>query len=748
MIYAKRGPVQLGRGRVVQYAPFAIMQSVPSLALHHDQDVVTARQRAAALAQGLGFDLLEQTRIATAVSEIVRNAFRYAQKGVVHFNIDVDSRPQRLVIRVTDRGGGIPRLDDVLTGRYRSNTGMGMGIQGARRLMDRFSIESSPDGTNVALEKFLPARGSLVTAERARQIADTVTQRQPAGLMEEIQRQNQDLLRALDDLQRKQEELVRVNRELEDTNRGVVALYAELDEKADHLRRADEIKSRFLSNMTHEFRTPLNSITGLTRLLLDDRQREARSPEPELIFIRDAAEQLSELVNDLLDLAKVEAGKTVVRAAEFHVETLFGALRGMLRPLLLNQSVALVFEGTDHLPILATDEGKVSQILRNLISNGLKFTERGEVRVSARVDAPGMVVFDVADTGIGIAAQNIPRIFEEFTQVEHRLQRGVRGTGLGLPLSRRLAELLGGTLSVTSEPGIGSRFSLRIPQHYRPPRPEAFEWVPEEGMSTVLVVEDAADVQYFYAKALGGSSFQIYPARTVREAEAALQAIRPAAVILDIMLGNEEAWDILLRVKREERLNGVPVLVVTSLADREKAMALGADMYLPKPIDRRLLLETLEALHARTTPIRVLAIDDDEAIRLLIREWLSLPQFEVREALSTEDGLAMAEAERPDVIVADMGMPGIGTAKALDALRAAGGARPTPLLIVSAAILDAEARQRLATHSDAILSKSDLSRETLAGAVRAVLAARARRPGSPGEALPAPYIIDGSRGGI
>ena len=255
-----------------------------------------------------------------------------------------------------------------------------------------------------------------------------------------------------------------LNRELEDTNRGVVALYAELDEKADHLRRADELKSRFLSNMTHEFRTPVNSIIGLANLMIDDAEEEGREPHPEVTYIRQAAEQLSELVNDLLDLAKVEAGKTVVRSAPFEVENLFGALRGMLRPLLLNQSVTLVFDDAVAIPALITDEAKVSQILRNLISNALKFTERGEVRVSAAVsDGGDLITFTVADTGIGIGPDDQPRIFEEFTQLEHRLQRHVRGTGLGLPLSRRLAELLRGTLTVQSEIGVGSTFLLTIP---------------------------------------------------------------------------------------------------------------------------------------------------------------------------------------------------------------------------------------------------------------------------------------------
>src|SRR3954451_24048674 len=350
--------------------------SLLTLVIRHDQDVVTARQRAGDISALLGFESGEQTRVATAVSEIVRNAFRYAGSGYVEFLIDRNAQPQTLTIAVVDRGQGIPHLERVLNGTYQSSTGMGLGITGARRLMDEFQIESIPgSGTSIVMRKALPSRAPVVTEARVTQILRAIRSRQPTGIAEEFQRQNQELLSALDELQTRQQELVHLNRELEDTNRGVVALYAELDEKADHLRRADELKSRFLSNMTHEFRTPVNSILGLAGLMLDDRQHAGREVEPEILYIRKAAEQLSELVNDLLDLAKVEAGKTVVRPVEFSVDNLFGALRGMLRPLLLNQSVSLVFEDAAEVAPLVTDEGKVSQILRNLISNALKFTE-------------------------------------------------------------------------------------------------------------------------------------------------------------------------------------------------------------------------------------------------------------------------------------------------------------------------------------------------------------------------------------
>ena len=188
-------------------------------------------------------------------------------------------------------------------------------------------------------------------------------------------------------------------------------------------------------------------------------------------YIRTAAEALSELINDLLDLAKIEAGKVTVRPAPFAVSDLFSALRGMLRPLLVTDRVTLVFDEPEALPLLASDEGKVSQILRNFLSNALKFTEQGDIRVSATLTPAGdAVVFAVADTGIGIAPEDQEAIFEEFVQIAHPFQQRVKGTGLGLPLCKKLAELLGGSVAVRSMPGVGSTFSATIPLQYREAR--------------------------------------------------------------------------------------------------------------------------------------------------------------------------------------------------------------------------------------------------------------------------------------
>jgi anti-sigma regulatory factor (Ser/Thr protein kinase) len=241
-----------------------------TVSIQGEHHVVMARQRARQIATLLNFDGQDQTRIATAVSEIARNAFRYAGGGKVEFLLEGATAPQLLLIRVSDQGPGIADVAHVLSGHYQSRTGMGLGLIGAHRLMDQVAIRTGGGlrGTEVMLKKMLPARAPVVTASRIEQIARDLLAKAPVGALEEIQQQNQELLRALSELRQRQDDLIRLNRELEDTNRGVVALYAELDEKADHLRRADEMKSRFLSNMTHEFRTPLNSIRALSQLLL------------------------------------------------------------------------------------------------------------------------------------------------------------------------------------------------------------------------------------------------------------------------------------------------------------------------------------------------------------------------------------------------------------------------------------------------------------------------------------------------
>jgi signal transduction histidine kinase len=259
-----------------------------------------------------------------------------------------------------------------------------------------------------------------------------------------------------------------MQRELDETNRGVVALYAELDTQAQQLQRATELKSRFLAYMSHEFRTPISALRSLARLLLD-RVDGPLTPEQErqVRFIEKTAEEFADMVNDLLDLAKVEAGRVDISPAWFEMVDLFSALRGMFRPVLTNPDVSLVFEEPQHASSLYTDNKMLSKILRNFISNALKFTLRGEVRVTAARNADDTITFAVADSGIGIDPQFHSAMFRDFAQVDSPIQKRLRGTGLGLSLSRQLAELLGGTVGLRSELGSGSTFFVTIPLRLR-----------------------------------------------------------------------------------------------------------------------------------------------------------------------------------------------------------------------------------------------------------------------------------------
>ncbi|MCW3060417.1 MAG: histidine kinase [Capsulimonas sp.] len=438
-----------------------------SLEIKYEQDVVHTRQRARQIAALLGFDGQDQTRIATAVSEIARNAYQYGGGGRAEFRVALTA-PGALEIRIEDDGPGIGRLQEILDGRYQSHTGMGMGLIGARRLMDRCEIQTAPRaGVKVAMEKRLPANAPAVTAQTLREISEDLGRLSPATPFDEVRRQNQELLLAMEQLRDREAQLLRLNAELDDTDKGIMQLNAELEDKAESLQTASELKSAFLSNVTHEFRTPVGSILGLSQFLLD-RMDGDLTPEQEkqVLFIRKSAQTLMEMVNDLLDLAKIESGKTEVTPTIFTVADLFAALRGMFRPLVAPGGVALVFEDQPECPNLHSDEGKISQILRNLISNALKFTERGEVRVRCDIDSNGALAFTVTDTGVGIAPEDQDRVFEEFSQIEGSLQRKVKGTGLGLPLSRKLARLLGGDVTLQSQPGIGSTFTATIPRTY------------------------------------------------------------------------------------------------------------------------------------------------------------------------------------------------------------------------------------------------------------------------------------------
>lgn len=686
-----------------------------TITLRNERDVVQARQRAREIAALLGFDNQEQIRLATATSEMARNAYRYARGGKVSFEVEI-GRTQVLAITISDTGPGIENLNEIFEGRYRSSTGMGLGIVGTKRLMDNFEISSGPAGTVVKMGKDLPLAAPVLTSARLKDVNEKLNSKIPESPYDEIDRQNRELLKTLQELRTRQEELALLNRELEDTNRGVVALYAELDERADYLRRASDLKTSFLSNISHEFRTPLNSIMSLARILLDRLDGDLTADqETQVGFILESAKTLSEMVNDLLDLAKVEAGKVRIRVKTFEVMELFSALKGMLKPLLAdNSSVDLVFVEGANLPPLRTDEAKVSQILRNFISNAIKFTPQGEIKIAAELRGSGSVLFEVTDTGIGIPPEHLETVFQEFSQVENPLQERYRGTGLGLPLCRKMALLLGGKVWVSSELGRGSSFFVELPIVYKGEADIAGSReempAPEFSRPTVLLIAPDLETFALIDPAFKTSEFQLIHVESLERAESWLQRHQPRAMVLDIEELGNPGWDFLrFFPKQEDAGEQVPVIAVTTPRESTQALDYGAALAISKPLEAVSLLQDVRRVTRQEKPKKLLLVDDNDLSLYILRELLDRPWLNLMEAHNGQEALDIIDRDQPDAVILDLVMPGMGGFEVLQRLRDQEQTRRLPVIVYTSKVLTGEEKKRLTDLAAGLIAKSDVT---------------------------------------
>ncbi|WP_326834902.1 ATP-binding protein [Amycolatopsis rhabdoformis] len=531
------------------------------LVITDDTDVFAVRQRGREVAEALGLDTQNQVRVATVLSDVGRDVVRAGLSALVRFKVSAEG----LGIEFEWPTGPDPAV-------------LGTGLATAAKLMDAVRSGHAEGRTRLTMIKRRPASLPTLTRAAVAAVRHELGRHAVTSPLDELRAQNQELLDTLDSLERKRQELQRLNdelaetnrgvvalykelsEELEETNRGVVALYAEVNEKTIQLKQASEAKTRFWSTISHELRAPVNSIVGLTRLLdaagsdpLTDEQRR------QVGLIEHSGTTLLALVNELLDTAKAESGQLVPQLAPVELRAVLLQLRGTLRSTTPSTEVRLVIAEPDPALRLDTDETLLVRILRNLLSNGLKFTERGEVRLDVRPEPDSAAVtFEVSDTGIGIPVDEQERVFEEFHQVRHRLQVATPGTGLGLPYARRLAELLGGSLTLRSTPREGTTVTLRLPTH-------APGEDPAGDFGTILVVDDEED----FRRRLTGLLEDVFTGevRQAPDGRTALEIVaehRPGLVFLDLVMPGMHGRDVLGVLREKPELREVPVVVVTS----------------------------------------------------------------------------------------------------------------------------------------------------------------------------------------
>ncbi|HET9096919.1 MAG TPA: ATP-binding protein [Candidatus Baltobacteraceae bacterium] len=558
-------------------------QRLASLPIDRAEDVFALRQCGRVAASALGCEESEQVRVATALSELGREAVLHGGGSSVVFSLETDGA---LLIEFQRFPQASLRSDATFS-----------GLAAAQRLIDTLSIVESGGSPAIVfrVQCGVLRRGAKISP---RQLGEAIRRTAAPRPLDELRLENRDLVQTLAELKTQKEELVQLNAELQETNRGVmamytqlageldetnrgvVALYAELDDKSVRVHEADQAKTRFLASVSHELRSPINSIIGLTRLLMDqDANSSSNEQQKQLKLIAGSAAELLRLVNDLLDLAKAESGRLVADVGEVDLSEVFLEMRGSLRPF-VRPEVSLVFDMED-IPAIQTDRLLLTQIIRNLATNALKFTPEGTVSVCARRAEHETVQIEVADTGIGIAAEDQPKVFEEFFQVRGPLQAQHKGSGLGLPYARRVAQALGGDIALRSESGRGSTFTVWLPIRrgepaFAGPAPQHGAGAAAAPVGRVLIIDDDAAFRSSLCGMLQGMALQVLEASGGAEGLAEMRRARPDVAFLDLRMPDLSGADVLAQMDADASLRDIKVVIVT-----------GTELAAPDPALRR-----------------------------------------------------------------------------------------------------------------------------------------------------------------
>ncbi|WP_296492498.1 GAF domain-containing protein [Rhodoferax sp.] len=512
-------------------------------------------------------------------------------------------------------------------------------------------------------------------------------------------------------------------------------LFREIAEKGKQLEVASQLKSQFLANMSHELRTPLNAIIGVTEMLHEDAVDLDRPDDIEpLERVLRAARHLLALINDILDLSKIEAGKMDIHVETFAIAPLVGDVAQTIQLMAAKAGNQLVVDCAPDIGSMHADQTRTRQALLNLASNATKFTDKGTVTIAARrVFEAGVewVTLAVTDTGIGLTAEQMGKLFQDFVQADASTTRKYGGTGLGLAISRRFCQMMGGDITVTSEPGRGSTFTIRLPAMMGvqpPPEPvqrsmPARQSAAAVGPATILVVDDDPTVRELMERHLTREGFAVVTARGGQEGLRLAKELHPAAITLDVMMPDIDGWTVLAAIKGDPELRDIPVILMSIVDEQKRGYALGATDYMIKPVDRARLAGVLRGICGHGGR-RVLLVDDDEMMRRTMRQVLEKDQWEVFEAGNGCLALAQLAQALPDVIMLDLMMPEMDGFEFVVELRSRPEWREIPVVVITAKDLSAQERERLNGGVTRVLQKGASDMEALLQEIGRVLPAR------------------------